>query len=210
MVVLNIDPEELARCQKLRGRPRRAYGAHGRAGDDAEVAAAVAAAQGGEADAFEFLYAVYSPRVRTLLLRLSGDPHDADDLLQLVAIRVLSKIHLYRVEEGQFLPWLLAVARNVAMDQLRQRRPALTTGHHDRACEDAAEGLASALRDAFSMLPDDQRSVAVLRYIRGLSPGQIAVRLGRTEPSVYGLQNRAQAALRARLTELDCVPSVAA
>jgi RNA polymerase sigma-70 factor (ECF subfamily) len=212
MVVLTIDTEKLARRQQLRGKPQRAYGSHRAASEEAELAGAVAAAQRGDADAFEFLFLRFSPRVRALLLRLSSDEHEAEDLLQLVVMRVLAKIHLYRAEEGPFLPWLLAVARNVAMDQLRQRRPtpSETVSERDRGVEDDLEGRSRSLCHAFSMLPEDQRSVALLRYVRGLSPGEIAIRLGRSEPSIYGLQNRAQTALRARLIELECVPSVAA
>ena len=54
----------------------------------------------------------------------------------------------------------------------------------------------------------EQREVIVLRHVVGLSPGEIAGRLGKTEPSVHGLHHRGRGALRAVLTERDCAPTV--
>ena len=48
----------------------------------------------------------------------------------------------------------------------------------------------------------------VLRHVVGLSPGEIAGRLGKTEPSIHGLHHRGRGALRAVLTERDCAPTV--
>ena len=46
-----------------------------------------------------------------------------------------------------------------------------------------------------------------MRHLVGLSPGEIAGQLGRTEPSIHGLHHRGRGALRAALTEMDCAPT---
>jgi len=74
--------------------------------------------------------------------------------------------------------------------------------------ESTAEESSLTLREALATLPDDQREVIVLRHVVGLSPGEIAGRLGKTEPSVHGLHHRGRGALRAVLTERDCAPTV--
>jgi len=66
-----------------------------------------------------------------------------------------------------------------------------------------------SLREALGQLPDDQREVLVLRHIAGLSPGEIADRLGKTESSVHGLHHRGRGALRAALVELGTAPVTA-
>jgi len=64
------------------------------------------------------------------------------------------------------------------------------------------------LRDALATLPEDQRQVVVMRHLIGLTPGEIAGRLGRTEPSIHGLHHRGRGALRTALTEMECGPTI--
>ena len=55
-----------------------------------------------------------------------------------------------------------------------------------------------------------QRSVIVMRHVGGMTPGEIADRLDRTEDSVHGLHHRGRRALRRALVERDAGPMVAA
>jgi RNA polymerase sigma-70 factor (ECF subfamily) len=50
----------------------------------------------------------------------------------------------------------------------------------------------------------------VLRHLAGLSPGEIARRLGKTEGSIHGLHHRGRSALKAALCEMDAAPVIAA
>jgi RNA polymerase sigma-70 factor (ECF subfamily) len=65
------------------------------------------------------------------------------------------------------------------------------------------------LREALGRLPEDQREVLVLRHVAGLTPGEIAQRLGKTEGSVHGLHHRGRGALQEALRELGAAPLVA-
>jgi RNA polymerase sigma-70 factor (ECF subfamily) len=58
-------------------------------------------------------------------------------------------------------------------------------------------------------LPHDQLEVLVLRHVAGLSPGEIAERLGKTEASIHGLHHRGRGALRQALVEIDAAPVTA-
>lgn len=210
MVVVTIDLEELSRRQ-VRDSTGVAEVTRG-ASSELELQALIRRAAEGDSDALKFLYARYSSRVYGYLLPLIRDEHETEDVMQLVFLRLLSKIHLYRQGEAPFHAWLLKVARNVALDHLRQRRayPCENVFDPNAAADDSFPQHSRSLRDAFSALPDDQRSVVVLRHVLGLSPTEIATRLGRTESSIHGLHNRARTTLRAKLTDLDCTPSVAA
>jgi RNA polymerase sigma-70 factor (ECF subfamily) len=66
------------------------------------------------------------------------------------------------------------------------------------------------LRDALATLPDEQRSVVVLRHVVGLTPSEIASAMGRTESSVHGLHHRGRRALQAELLRRDSAPSTVA
>jgi RNA polymerase sigma-70 factor (ECF subfamily) len=111
-----------------------------------------------------------------------------------------------------FVAWILRVARNVALDHMRQRRP--IPCDEIRGADEASDGdsheRVMMLKAALSQLPDDQREVVVLRHVVGLTPGEIADRLGKSEPSVHGLHHRGRGALRSVLSDLDAAPATRA
>jgi RNA polymerase sigma-70 factor (ECF subfamily) len=120
----------------------------------------------------------------------------------------------YEAREVPFAAWILRVARNVAVDHMRQRRAipceevrALDIHRDDQG---DAQNVSLTLREALNDLPEDQREVIVLRHLVGLSPGEIAGRMDRTEPSIHGLHHRGRGALRSSLIERDCAPAVRA
>jgi len=80
------------------------------------------------------------------------------------------------------------------------------TDQSDQAGDDRRRGLEQALES----LPEEQRHVVMLRHLVGLTPGEIAERMGRTESSIHGLHHRARQALKSELMALDCGPSARA
>ena len=63
------------------------------------------------------------------------------------------------------------------------------------------------LRAALAALPDDQRQVMLLRLVAGLTPGEVAERLGRSVDAVHALQHRARRRLREELTQAGWAPT---
>ena len=58
------------------------------------------------------------------------------------------------------------------------------------------------LRLALAALPEEQRDVIVLRFLIGLTPREVAERLGRSEDAVHGLQHRGRRRLRREMLAL--------
>jgi RNA polymerase sigma-70 factor (ECF subfamily) len=176
---------------------------------DREIMNAVLRAQAGDADAIRVLYLRYKDNVYGYLLSFVRDQHEAEDITQHVFLKLISVIHKYRPREVPFTSWLLRVARNVALDHLRRRRSVLceevydAADHSDQSGEDRRRGLEHAL----GSLPEEQRNVIVLRHLVGLTPGEIAARMGRTEASIHGLHHRARRTLQRELMAIDCGPS---
>jgi RNA polymerase sigma-70 factor (ECF subfamily) len=177
------------------------------------VAAAVARAQAGDREALRFLYIRYADNVYGYVRSIVRDEHEAEDVTQQVFAKLMTVLVKYQDRQVPFSAWILRVARNVALDHTRQRRaiPCEDVRENDpHDDDDTARHRSMLLRDALATLPEDQREVLVLRHLVGLSPGEIAGRLGRTEPSVHGLHHRGRGALRMALRSMDCGPTVSA
>jgi RNA polymerase sigma-70 factor (ECF subfamily) len=176
---------------------------------DPAIARAVARAQSGDMEAIRFLYVRYKDNIYGYVLSILRDQHEAEDVTQHVFLKLMSVIHKYQPREVPFTSWILRVARNVAVDHLRQRRPLPVEEVYEpsQQADDSGRDRRWGIEQALEGLPEDQRDVVVLRHLVGLSPGEIAERMGRTEASIHGLHHRARGAMRRKLTEVECAPT---
>ena len=175
------------------------------------VAQAVARAKEGDREAVRFLYLQYADNIYGYVRSIVRDDFEAEDVTQQVFAKLITVIGKYQEREVSFSAWIMRVARNVAVDHLRRRRaiPCEEVRELEPGAEDdASRNRSLMLKDALASLPAEQREVIVLRHLVGLSPGEIAGRLGRTEPSIHGLHHRGRGALRTALTEMQCGPTV--
>jgi RNA polymerase sigma-70 factor (ECF subfamily) len=182
----------------------------------ARLHAAMSRYVAGDETAFAQLYGAIAPKVRNRLSRMVHDGVLVEDLLQLTFLRA----HLAR-ERFQSLPaaadraieaWYLSIARNVALDHMREhyrreRRHALVASRGDtaslglpemepnaeeirieleRADETAREVLA-----AVEQLPVGQREVIRLHKLEGLPMAEVAARLQVREGAVRVRAHRA-------------------
>ena len=179
---------------------------------DPDVARAVVRAQAGDHDAIRFLYLRYKNNVYGYVLSMLRDEYEAEDVTQQVFIKLMRVIGKYEPREAPFTSWILRVARNMAVDHLRQRRPVPAEEVRDSSAPDHDGSLDRrwGLEQALEALPEDQRRVVVLRLVGGLTPGEIAERMGRTEASIHGLHHRARHTLRSELSSIGCAPTVCA
>lgn len=176
--------------------------------DLATVQRAATAARNGDRDALGVLYEHYADNVYGYVLSIVRDEHEAEDVTQHVFAKLMTAIERYEPRGVPFSAWILRVARNVALDHLRQRRaiPCEEVRGADDGQDGAVHDRLMDIRQALESLPDNQREVVVLRHLVGLTPGEIADRMGRSESSIHGLHHRGRGALRTRLSELDAAP----
>jgi RNA polymerase sigma-70 factor (ECF subfamily) len=174
-----------------------------------EIRLAIARTKAGDRDALRFLYVRYSDNVYGYICSIVRDEQEAEDLTQHVFMKLITVIVQYKDCGVPFSGWLLRMARNVALDHLRRRRPTPTEEvfgadvHADEGSRERANDLHAAL----ASLPDEQRDVMVMRHIVGLSPGEIAQEMGRSESSIHGLHHRGRRALQEELARLGSAPS---
>src|SRR5688500_2239229 len=188
-----------------RGRDRSSEGGTMRTGlpfDDV-----LAAAQAGAAWAFETLYRDLSPVV-TGYLRLHGAA-EPDDLASETFIGVFTGLGGFRGDEEALRSWVFTIAHRRLIDDWRRRsrRPQLTDDAGDLTVYPGGDAEDDALvrvgtEDVHRLcaeLPDDQRSVLLLRVLADLTVEQIATVMGRSVGSVKALQRRGLRALRERI-----------
>lgn len=181
-------------------------------GDRALVARAVVAAKRGDEDAVRFLYARYADNVYGYVCSIVRDDHEAEDVTQDVFAKLMRVIVKYEPQGVPFLAWLLRIARNVAVDHMRQRRDYPFADVHDPEV-DLCDGDPQRRRNlqlALATLPHEQREVVVLRHLVGLSPGEIAERMGKTEGSIHALHHRGRRAVQAELLNMQAGPTILA
>jgi RNA polymerase sigma-70 factor (ECF subfamily) len=179
---------------------------------DPAIPAAVRRAQGGDREALRFLYLRYKNNVYGYVLSILRDEHEAEDVTQHVFLKLMLVIHKYQPRTVPFSAWVIRVARNVAVDHQRQRRALPVEEVYDVSvpADDSDRQRRWGLEQALRTLPDDQRDVVLLRHLVGLSPGEIATQMGRTEASIHGLHHRARHALREELERIECAPTARA
>lgn len=161
----------------------------------------------GTGDALHYLYVVYARNVYGYARSIVRDDHEAEDVTQHVFIKLITHLDRYDDRGVPFFAWLLRIAHNVAIDHLRRNRlvPIESVSGPELGDGGGLDDLRT-VRDAFAMLPVDQREVVFLRHIVGLTPGEIAHRLGKTESSVHGLHHRGRRALQLELSSLGSNP----
>jgi RNA polymerase sigma-70 factor (ECF subfamily) len=171
---------------------------------------AVMRAKAGDRDALQFLYVTFADNVYGYICSFLRDEHEAEDVTQHVFARLATSIQRYERRAMPFSAWILRVAHNAAIDHMRVRRgiPHDELPGGDQGSEDDA--LLWSLREALEQLPDEQRQVLVMRHVLGLSPGEIADRMAKSETAIHGLHHRGRRALRVQLTAMGAAPSVLA
>jgi len=196
----------------LTGRFRRRTSAASDGEGGRLVSRAIRRAGEGDADALGFLYIRYADNVYGLVRGILQNEHDAEDVTQHVFTKLMAVLPQYRETDVPFAAWILRVARNAALDRMRQHRAgSIEEAPEAEACfDELAYDRALALREALQALPSEQREVLVLRHLVGMSPGEIARSLGRSEASIHGLHHRGRRALKCALIERDAGPKTAA
>ncbi len=162
----------------------------------------MAAARGGDRDAYGELYQRFSRAVHGVLVT-RVPPQDADDLVQDVFIHAWPRLGDLR-EPAAFGGWICTIARRRARDHHRHARrsgmgglkPAPTPISADRP-DISAEAAAAVA--AIQELPEAYRETLAMRLVSGLSGPEIAAATGLTPESVRVNLHRGFKLLRERL-----------
>lgn len=175
-----------------------------------EEALLISRARDGDQEAFQQLVERYQGAVYNLAYRMLGDPGDAEDAAQEIFVRIYRQLGRYDPAR-KFSTWVLAIATNFCIDQLRRRRMQLVPLENiipwARSRESGPEGEAitqeerDEVQRLITRLPEKYRAPLVLRYFDELSCAEIAEVLGMPEGTVKTQIHRARKALGKLLAE---------
>jgi RNA polymerase sigma-70 factor, ECF subfamily len=138
----------------------------------------------GDERALSELYDRYSRPVYATGVRLLGDAHLAEELVQDVFTNVWQRATSFDPTRASFATWLYRVTRNRAVDLARRRRvrPQSAGDERLRAIPGGPEPEASVdgwdVARALSRIPEMHREVLTLAYFEGLSQREISLRTG--------------------------------
>ena len=158
---------------------------------------------------WEDIVRTHSARVYRLAYRLTGNPHDAEDLTQEVFVRVFRSLSSYT--PGTFEGWLHRITTNLFLDSARRRQRIRFEGLADDMTHRLAGSeptpaqafddthLDDDVQAALKALPPEYRAAVVLCDIEGFSYEEIAATLGVKLGTVRSRIHRGRAQLRSAL-----------
>ncbi|MFC3811478.1 RNA polymerase sigma factor [Lacihabitans lacunae] len=147
----------------------------------------------GDEKAFATLVKRYKNRVYTTIYLVVKDTYVAEDLTQDTFIKAIKTLKEGRYnEEGKFLPWILRIGHNLAIDYFRRAKRYPSVVFEDGSsvfnslnfAEDSIESNQikkeshEHLRGLIKLLPQQQREVLVMRHYEDLSFQEIAEATG--------------------------------
>ena len=173
----------------------------------------------GDEEAFEYLVVQESPRLYTVIFRILGDEEESQNILQETFLQAFQRMDTFR-KESKLTTWLYAIGINLARASLRKSKrlsslndqdvermqPSFSKGmflespHHWDPLKLAEQSDRHRLvHQAIVKLPEDYKTIVILRDIEEHSTDEVAKMLGITSGAVRVRLHRARGALRSML-----------
>jgi RNA polymerase sigma-70 factor (ECF subfamily) len=174
--------------------------------------------QNGNEKAFELLVKRHKSKVYTAIYLIVKDSYIAEDLLQDTFIKAITTIKTNRYnEEGKFLPWIVRIAHNLAIDYFRKEKRYPTVILEDGSnvfntlnfSEDSAESIQikmethEKLKEMIQKLPEQQKEVLLMRHYADMSFQEIAEATGVSINTALGRMRYALINLRKQMTKYN-------
>ncbi|MBI3287783.1 MAG: sigma-70 family RNA polymerase sigma factor [Chloroflexi bacterium] len=162
-------------------------------------------------EALGSIYDRYQPALYRYIYARTGNAAIAEDLSAEVFTRFLQTLRSGRHPPRSLPAWLYGTAHNLVADHYRERRPSAILLDESLAGSENSplERLSDVeqVRAGVRQLSEDQQQVLILKFVEGLSNGEVAQVLGKNEGAVKALQFRALTRL-AQLLRLEDSESI--
>ena len=147
----------------------------------------------------EQIYAEFHAKVAAYVRSKVANPHDAEELVSAVFLKVVQKADSYDPQKASLSTWVYTITRNTVTDFFRTRRTMVEFADWmaDEPSPDLTDEALDALADALLTLKEKERDLIVLHYYHGHTLKTVAEMMGMSYINAKVLHKKALAGLRA-------------
>lgn len=154
--------------------------------------------QGGNEEAFVFLYEKYSPMVFSYIRRRLRES-EVEDLYQKVWRQLHEKRDLYKNQP--FAPWFFVLIKNLLVDEYRSMARRNSKEFQDELISRIYSEKESDIDEILALLPADSQELVRKYYLEGVSYEELEIETGLSQTSLRQRLSRALRGLRNKLYE---------
>ena len=146
----------------------------------------------------EQIYLQYHDKVRAYVRGKIQDPHDVEDLVSAVFMKIVQKLDSYDSAKASVSTWVYTITRNTVTDHFRIRRTLIALEDYmvDEQLEELTDDALDSLADALLALKERARDLIVLHYYTGHTLKEVAEMMGMSYINAKVVHKKALAALR--------------
>ena len=147
----------------------------------------------------EQIYLQYHDKVRAYVRSKIQDPHDVEDLVSAVFMKIVQKLDSYDSAKASVSTWVYTITRNTVTDHFRARRALVALEDYmvDEAPMELGYDALDSLADALLALKERERDLIVLHYYTGHTLKEVAEMMGMSYINAKVIHKKALESLRA-------------
>lgn len=147
----------------------------------------------------EQVYREYQPKVRAYVSGKIQEPHDVEDLVSAVFMKVVQKLDSYDPAKASVSTWVYTIARNTVTDYFRTRHSMVAFEDYmpdEAPAMDLTGEALDSLADALLTLKEKERDLIVLYYYSGYTLKTVAEMMGMSYINAKVIHKKALTGLR--------------
>ena len=144
------------------------------------------------------IYEEFQPKVRAYVRGKIQDPHDVEDLVSAVFMKVVQKLGSFDPARASVSTWVYTITRNTVTDHFRTRRTLVALEDYmvDEQPAELSDDALDSLADALLALKERERDLIVLHYYTSHTLKEVAEMMGMSYINAKVIHKKALAALR--------------
>ena len=143
------------------------------------------------------IYEEFQPKVRAYVRGKIHDPHDAEDLVSAVFMKVVQKLDSFDPAKASVSTWVYTITRNTLTDYFRTRRSMVAFEDYMVDETELTDDALDSLADALMSLKEKERDLIVLHYYSGHTLKTVAEMMGMSYINAKVIHKKALTSLQA-------------
>ena len=145
----------------------------------------------------EQIYLQYHDKVRAYVRGKIQDPHDVEDLVSAVFMKIVQKLDSFDPARASVSTWVYTITRNTVTDYFRTRRSVVAFEDYMVDETELTDDALDSLADVLMSLKEKERDLIVLHYYSGHTLKTVAEMMGMSYINAKVIHKKALESLRA-------------